>query len=94
MRSMFGLLLVPALTFGAAACAEEEGTIIPDPRPSSPDHVVANEPLASDLVRNERDLDRAPSADIGQDATIINPFQLGRLARARLDRLRGAGLVH
>ena len=96
MRSLFGLLLVPALAFGVGACADDaEPPIVPNPRPpTEPDHVVADEPLTPELARNERDLLRPPSADIGQDATIGNAFDLGRLARSRLDRLRAAGLVH
>jgi hypothetical protein len=95
MRSLFGVLLVPALAFGLGACADETDPIGPTPRPpTEPDHVIADEPLTSDLARNERELLRPPSADIGQDVTIGNAFDLGRLARSRLDRLRAAGLVH
>ena len=95
MRNLFGLLLVPALAFGLGACADETDTIGPNPKPvDEPDFVVPDEPLTSELARNERDLLRPPSADIGQDVTIDTAFQLGRLARSRLDMLRNAGLVH
>jgi hypothetical protein len=93
MRSLFGLLLVPALAFGVGACADEPDRYLPN-IPQPPDVAQADEPAPTELTPNERVLERAPSADIDQDAVIGSAYDLGRLARARLDRLRAAGLVH